>query len=165
MKIGLVTQFNFFNYGNRLQNWATDVVLRELGHDVVSLVYSPSRALIPLNCIMKAFPLLPFGRRMKKFRAFTRANLNTKYINVDSIKKLKNIYGENGTSPLDAVVIGSDQTWNPAFMFNSDKNFARFVDKSKRMTYSTSFGISVLPQKYVEDFTKNCKRQRRNGRY
>lgn len=152
MKIGLVTQFNFINYGNRLQNWATDVILKKLGHEVVSLVYSPARPLILLNNAMKAFPITPLGKRMRKFRAFTKNNINTKYINGTSINKLKKLYGTEGETPLDAVVIGSDQTWNPAYIVNSDKNFGRFVDKEKRMSYSTSFGVSVLPKKCIDDF-------------
>lgn len=152
MKIGLVTQFNWINYGNRLQNWATDFVLKKMGHDVVSLVYSPDRALIGLNGFMKAFPLTPLGKRMRKFRAFTKKHLKTKYINLVSIKKLRKMFANNGSEELDCVIIGSDQTWNPKYIVNSDKNFARFVEKEKRMSYSTSFGVSVLPEKNVEDF-------------
>ena len=154
MKIGLITQLNFFNYGNRLQNWATDAILKDLGHDVISLVYSPNSALIPVNSIMKAFPLTPLGKRMRKFRKFTKKNLKTQYINLISVKKLTKLYGTGGETPLDCGVIGSDQTWNPKYIVNSDKNFARFVDKDKRMSYSTSFGISVLPKKNIPDFTK-----------
>ncbi len=152
MKIGLVTQFNWINYGNRLQNWATDFVLKKMGHEVISLVYSPDRALIGLNGFMKAFPITPLGKRMRKFRAFTKKHLETKFINLVSIKKLKKLFGSNGSQELDCVVIGSDQTWNPKYIVNSDKNFARFVDKEKRMSYSSSFGVSVLPEKNVEDF-------------
>lgn len=152
MHVGLVTQLNFINYGNRLQNYATDLILKNLGHEVTSLVYSPARALIVLNEVMKAFPITPLGKRMRKFRAFTKGYINTRYINNVSVKRLKELYGTNGEDPLDCVVIGSDQTWNPKYIVNSDKNFARFVDKERRMSYSTSFGVSVLPEKNVEDF-------------
>ena len=154
MHIGLVTQLNFINYGNRLQNYATDLILKDLGHEVTSLVYSPARALIVLNEVMKIFPITPLGKRMRKFRAFTKGYIKTKYINNVSIKKLKALYGTNGSEPLDCVIMGSDQTWNPKYIVNSDKNFGRFVDKEKRMSYSTSFGVSVLPQKNVEDFKR-----------
>ena len=152
MHIGLVTQLNFINYGNRLQNWATTLILKNLGHEVTSLVYSPARALIVLNEVMKAFPITPLGKRMRRFRAFTKGYIKTKYINNISVKQLKARYGNGGKEPLDCVIIGSDQTWNPKYIVNSDKNFARFVDKEKRMSYSTSFGVSVLPKKNVEDF-------------
>lgn len=153
MKIGLITQLNFLNYGNRLQNWATDILFKNLGHEVISLVYSPARPLILLNEVMKAFPLTPLGKRVKNFRTFTKENINTKYINNISVKRLTQLYGTNGKTPLDCVVIGSDQTWNPKYIVNSNKNFARFVDKERRMSYSTSFGVSVLPKRHIKDFT------------
>lgn len=154
MKIGLITQLNFINYGNRLQNWATDAVLKDLGHEVVSLVYSPDRALVLFNEITKAFPITPVGKRMRRFRAFTKHNINTKYINNLSTAQLTKLYGTNGKTPLDCVIIGSDQTWNPKYIVNSNKNFARFVDKEKRISYSTSFGVSVLPKRCIPNFTR-----------
>ena len=38
MRIGIVTLFGNFNYGNRLQNYALHTVLSQLGHDVDTLV-------------------------------------------------------------------------------------------------------------------------------
>ena len=38
MKLGIVTLYGDFNYGNRLQNYALSTVLRGMGYDVVTLV-------------------------------------------------------------------------------------------------------------------------------
>ena len=38
MKVGIVTLYGDFNYGNRLQNYALSTVLRGMGNDVVTLV-------------------------------------------------------------------------------------------------------------------------------
>lgn len=152
MKLGLITQLNYVNYGNRLQNWATDLLLKQLGHEVVSLVYSPARALIFLNEIMKLFPATPLGKRMRNFRKFTKENIKTQYINNVSVPRLKELFGKGGEREIDCLVIGSDQTWNPKYIVNSNKNFGRFVEKNKRLSYATSFGISTIPQKFVRDF-------------
>ena len=48
MKIGIVTGYGLFNYGNRLQNYALQFVLEKLGHNVETLVVEPE-----YNCIKR----------------------------------------------------------------------------------------------------------------
>ena len=38
MKIGIVTLYGEFNYGNRLQNYALQMILEALGNDVSTIV-------------------------------------------------------------------------------------------------------------------------------
>lgn len=152
MKIGLVTLCDFFNYGNRLQDFATQKILNDLGHDVVSLAVHVSKSRAFLNRLTKMFPIEPSCKRMKKFRKFSKEKMNFRLIDHDSIKKLKARYGEGGIEPLDAVVIGSDQTWNPQYIANYNKSFGCFVNKERRISFSTSIGVSKLPEKCVERF-------------
>lgn len=154
MKIGIITQHNYTNYGNRLQNLATDVILKDLGHDPISLVVSPSNFLIAFNQISKPFFCFPLRRRMRNFIKFTKKYLKTYSMDSKCLKRLTKKFGTNGTDPLDCALVGSDQTWNPKYVVNSNQVFARFVDKEKRMTFSTSFGVSKIPQKNIADYTK-----------
>ena len=154
MKIGIITQHNHTNYGNRLQNLAIDKILKDMGHEPVSLVVSPSKFLICLNKIAKVFRVFPLSKRMINFMRFTNEKMETKNIDGVSIKKLSETYGKNGAYPLDCAMVGSDQTWNPNFIINPNKVFARFVPEEKRMSFSTSLGISKLPEKFKPLFSK-----------
>ncbi len=153
MKLGLLTQFNYINYGNRLQNFATQEVLKNLGHEVKSLVFSPSRFIMGFYPFIKALGFLPAYSKIKKrinsFERFTKEYLpNTEIIDNIPLKKLQEKYGAKGQEELDLLVVGSDQVWNPYYIVNYDKVFAKFVDKEKRRSFSTSFGVSEIPKKY-----------------
>lgn len=154
MKIGIITQHNHTNYGNRLQNLAIDQIVKDLGHTPISLVVSPSKFLICLNKIAKVFRIFPLSRRMNNFMRFTKEKIETRDIDNFSIKKLTETYGQNGSCPLDCAMVGSDQTWNPSFIINPNKVFARFVPEEKRMSFSTSLGVSKLPEKCKPVFAK-----------
>ena len=43
-KVGLITICDYGNYGNRLQNYATQEVLKSLGHEVETIVNTPPEA-------------------------------------------------------------------------------------------------------------------------
>lgn len=154
MKIGLITQYNYLNYGNRLQNWATQELLKKMGHDVITLAYAPSTFLRVFNIASKPCFFLSFRKRMKNFIDFTNESIKTEIIEGYSLKKLKSKFGERGTHPIDCAIIGSDQTWNPNYMPNPNINFARFVEKERRISYATSFGISNLPKKFHANFQR-----------
>ena len=157
MDIGLITQFNHINYGNRLQNFATQEILKKLGFNVTSLVFSPSRFMIGFYPFLKAFgwfPLFqPINKRVKTFKAFTKKYLpNTRVIDSVSLKELTSTYSSAGTNPLDFVLIGSDQVWNPSYIVNYGKVFASFVEKEKRRSFATSFGVSKIPKNKISKF-------------
>ena len=159
MKIGLLTQFNYLNYGNRLQNFATQEVLKGFGHEVESLVFSPSRFIMGVYPFFKAFGWLPFfnkvSKRINSFKKFTKDYLpNTQEIDKFNLKTLEKMFGTNGETPLDLAVIGSDQVWNPSYVVNFNKVFAGFVEKEKRVSYATSFGVSEIPKKYYKKYVK-----------
>ena len=149
MKIGVITQYNYFNYGNRLQNLATQIILENLGHKVQNLVVAPNAILTPVNKIVPAVFPYHLGGRWRAFKRFTKQFLpNTDIIDGKSTNILAKKYGN-----LDAVMIGSDQTWNPEFIQNKDHVFAKFIPKEKRFSFATSFGVSQIPEKDKIDFT------------
>lgn len=49
-------------------------------------------------------------------------------------------------------VIGSDQVWNPYYRYGSPIDFLTFAPKYKRIAYAPSFGISSIPDEYIEDY-------------
>lgn len=153
MNIGVITHYNYFNYGNRLQNLATQMILENLGHKVHNLVVAPHPLLKPVNKVVPTVFPYHLGGRWRAFMRFTQNFLpNTDVIDGKSMKALGAKYGN-----LDAVMIGSDQTWNPAFIHNKNHVFAKFVPKEKRLSFATSFGITQIPQKHKKDFEAALK--------
>ena len=147
MNIGVITHYNYFNYGNRLQNLATQIILERLGHSVQNLVVAPNALLTPVNKVVPAIFPYHLGGRWRAFKRFTKEFLPTNIIDGKTTTALAEKYGN-----LDAVVIGSDQTWNPAYIQNSSHVFAKFVAKEKRLSFATSFGVTQIPQRHKQDF-------------
>lgn len=57
--------------------------------------------------------------------------------NVEELREYSNKY--------DAVIVGSDQVWNPYWQGSLDEFFLTFVPKSKRVAYAPSIGVSEIP--------------------
>lgn len=50
-----------------------------------------------------------------------------------------------------------DQIWNPYWAVNKttfDGFFLRFAKKDKRVSYAASFGVSMIPENQISDYTK-----------
>lgn len=139
------------NYGNRLQNYALQTVLRRFGADVFTLntvsdrekinnyiVAYPKakkyRNLIP--CLLQAKKImrrLIIRDRATNFERFNRHIVysNKEYISTDEFKVKLNRY--------DAIIAGSDQIWNTDFSFVSINSFLDFPHPRK-ISYAASFG-------------------------
>jgi hypothetical protein len=52
----------------------------------------------------------------------------------------------------DFFVTGSDQVWNPNYRKGSPVDFLTFAPKEKRISYAASFGVSKIPEEYIEDY-------------
>jgi hypothetical protein len=179
-KVGIITLNGYFNYGNRLQNYALQEVLKSLGFQVETILidttnHSENTSSIPMRKRMF------FKNRKKKEIAFSEVfykiitilwnQIHKKEIvksRMQRIKRLKvfsNKYiketkfsissqniPEDLASRYDYFVTGSDQVWNPDYIQNSSIYFLTFAPGKKRIAYSPSFGISHIPPKYLEDY-------------
>lgn len=132
------------NYGNRLQNYALQEVLKDMGAIVTtnSVVHRP--ILHMLNNFLKSKRISSYKGRMAKF--------NTK-IKWRYVKDNKNL----NSSSVDFFIAGSDQIWNPFFPFNSDREFLTFTAPEKRIAYAASIGINELDQVQLKRFKNNLK--------
>lgn len=161
MKIAISTIIDYNNYGNRLQNFASQEVLKLLGYEVETLPQIANynirgkifnRGLSCLVSLNEKIPLInneKFNQylREKKFKKFTK-----KYISMykeavcsyHDLGKLSNRY--------DYIITGSDQVWNYNFRYNLDIDFLQFIESSKRIAYAPSFGISSIPQEYMNKY-------------
>ena len=143
MKIAIMT-IHSENYGNRLQNWALQSVLEQIGHDADTLWRGAD-----LNGSLKSKILFVKRRmgvvrhlrdRIGRFRefdrriSFSRFTVSREYISPDVVEAY------------DAFVMGSDQIWNPDFDFNSDLEYLPFVPSARKLAYAASFGVSCIAE-------------------
>lgn len=88
-------------------------------------------------------------KREEIFRAFSKTYLNEtekKYSINKDVSILNDYY--------DKFIVGSDQVWNPQMSRGSSVYFLQFAEKSKRISYSASFGVSELEKEVEQDYKK-----------
>lgn len=163
MKIGLATIYNVPNYGSVLQTYATQELLKTLGHDVHVIQYNYFNGryyrergygatlrerLYPLKAIM-----MPWSRAavLKRFRN-NYLNFTKKFNSVEELT-------QHDWSIYDAFVVGSDQVWNTKFLFGDPGFLLQFAPSDKpRFSFSSSFATKMVDSKYEylfkEELTK-----------
>ncbi len=175
-RIGIHTIIDYVNYGNRLQNYAAQEILKSLGYEVESIINYPTKPVekglaFTLKRIVNALKLSPVTiaqkalekiadrkkrpiyeacqhDKAKSFKAFS-----DKYIvESDFTLQLNNI-PDNLNERYDYVFVGSDQIWNPNIRYGSSLDFLSYVSKEKRMALAPSFGVSVIPDEFKERYT------------
>lgn len=161
MKVGLVTITELDNFGNRLQNYALQRTLQELGHTAETIpnyiVYKKRK-----NPVYKALLMVCGGikrifwgdrnilsslEKQARFEAFDKAFISFSH-KYSTIKYIPSDLDEE----YDAFVAGSDQIWNSEFLFNFEFNFLRFAQAHKRVSYAASFGTDHVRPEYLERF-------------
>lgn len=167
-KIGIITIIDYGNFGNRLQNYATQEVLKKFGYTPVSIknkVLNSSSDNITLFDKLKdrniKDMLLSIINKVKN-------NKNAKLIKLRKERFVeftnRNIFESNYIISSDQIpndlsdgfeyfVTGSDQIWNPDFRNASPIDFLEFAPKEKRVAFSPSFGISAIPVQYLTKYT------------
>ncbi len=163
MKVGIVTITEGENYGNRLQNYATQVTLEKLGCEVETVFnnygYKKSnfvkrklKELFVLMCDIfhiKGNFKINNAKRIKRFSKF-----NDRLINMSKFELGKGYAPKELKENYDFFITGSDQVWNPEFPSNSEVEFLTFAKPGQRIAYSASFGISELPDSCKENYKK-----------
>lgn len=163
MKIGISTIIDFDNYGNRLQNYASQQVIKSLGLEVETLprviYYSNKNKLKSrvLKCLKKVENYLKPQKddlrfqnqllREKYFMEFTDKYINSSSHYVKDYYQLKKL-----SKKYDFVITGSDQVWNYNFRPNLKIDFLKFISQNKRISYAASFGVSEIPEKYKKKY-------------
>ena len=144
MNIAIITQALSDNYGGILQNYALQQVLKELGHDPVTIDWQYTldlkwylRSLV--RSLIKHAPYRHLvKRRSPHFESFV-----SRYIKTTPIVAR---YRKSQLKGMDAVVVGSDQVWR--FEYNRTTLADMFLDfagdfKGPRIAYAASFGLDV----------------------
>lgn len=147
MKIGIISMVSD-NYGNRLQNYALQEVLTEMGNLVETLNnpwnddYNPGKELVKSNVKKFIYGLTRKPARYERKINFDKFNntfikFSKFWLNLENDRKKAAEY-------YDLFICGSDQVWNSEAWEITGKYFADFADKKKRASYAASFGIENI---------------------
>lgn len=164
MKIGIVTQPLYNNYGGLLQNYALQQVLKRMGHEpkTIDFVYRLSFTRYILStCKQILLAVLKFQCPQIKpyvaiptFRKPIMAKFVDEHINTTKIvhSYTQKILQEEH---FDAIITGSDQVWRPIFNCSVEDMFLKFVPNSiRKIAYAASFGVDSW--EYNEEQTLRC---------
>jgi len=174
--IAIHTIIDYVNYGNRLQNYATQEILKSLGYEVESIVNYPTKPkegglkftliriknallLNPFVLLQKAIKKVverkqqPIYEACKRTKATTFKAFSDKYITESDFTLTLENTPNNLNERYDFVVVGSDQIWNPNIRYGSPLDFLSYVSKEKRIALAPSIGVSVIPESYKQSYT------------
>jgi len=143
MKVEIITIISY-NYGNRLQNYALQEYLKNLGVEVYTSLVKPQR----YPALRKVRNILLRIRRKSDKELFAYFNTKIQWKNTNG-------FSNKDDDTINYYIAGSDQIWNPLFKFNSDREFLTFAKKEKRIAYAASIGIDKLPEEFKQRYKKN----------
>lgn len=162
MRIGIITQPLYANYGGVLQNWALQQVLMKLGHEPITIDYLPTRSIKSfILSTIKSLILWFIPSRRRKFlqRKYKRKYLFEGFI-ARHIKKTEVCYQYSMNYieqyKLEALIVGSDQVWRPMYNDCLYDMFLQFAEnfKGKKIAYAASFGVDNW--EFSDEQTKIC---------
>lgn len=147
-KIGIITM-EAQNFGNRLQNYALQEVLRKQGYSVETIRRSDVLSLPKrIKASLKQLVQDALGTKGAKFRAFDRAIIHSSY------RVTKQFVSADIASRFSYFIAGSDQIWNPYYRFLGEAEWLTFANQGQRIAYAGSFGVPELPEEKTDVYTK-----------
>lgn len=176
-RIGLVTLTGYGNFGNRLQNYALQEVVKSMGIESVATLKSAqregqggrtlSRRLWRLR--QDGVPGIVAWLRQRVGRsASTQLSEVTHILHPEQQHAIANFVTTHIDETLadystveaayeladsyDRFVVGSDQVWHPGFGLRDHLRFLKFAQPSQRVAYSGSFGVPLIPGFLTSEF-------------
>lgn len=167
MKIGIVTQPLYNNYGGLLQNYALQLVLKRLGHEPKTIDFVGRSSFTRyLLSICKQLLISVLKCRRPQIRPYVaiptfRNPVMADFVN-NHIDRTRIVHSYNkkivSEEHFDAVITGSDQVWRPIYNSYIEDMFLKFVpDSIKKIAYAASFGVDTW--EYNAKLTKRCAKQ------
>ena len=153
-KVAIITLYGDFNFGNKLQNYAVQEIIKSFGYSCSTIVCKNTAKAIGWKGKIVAF--LGFPKQIAVFKRFIYNNrymfrmFSDRYlktgetVNYSEANKISDKY--------DCYIAGSDQIWG----CGSDKQlsyfFLRFVPPHKRLCISPSFGRETVPENLRQQY-------------
>jgi polysaccharide pyruvyl transferase WcaK-like protein len=159
MKIGILTQPLHNNYGGLLQAYALQKILKDMGHEPVTLdIRAPEintsykllrsigsrviRKYILQQAIDSVIPFVPTSKEKQIIGQHSAKFVSENIQTTDPL--IANKIKHSDLTPFEAFIVGSDQVWRPAYSPNIFTFFLDFIPektKIKRIAYAASFGV------------------------
>lgn len=176
-KIAIASCYFKNNYGSQLQAFATQKIIENMGFETQTINLEENidfkngkkkyyiSQLKNISFIKEKFGMIKL-KIDKKFNKNLQQNLSIRDQKFEEFKKVYHLtkayknYQEltEMSKTYDAVVVGSDQLWLPVNVV-ADYYTLNFVpDEVNKISYSTSFGISQIPDEYKELYEKFLNR-------
>lgn len=158
MKIGILTQPLYCNYGGLVQCYALQKTLKRMGHEPIILQREWNRKYtLKGACIYyaKHFIKILMGKPSswhyyiaqekrdyiaRETKKFIHKNISPRSKHCYTTEELKSEVNKLG---LDAIIVGSDQVWRPDYSPCQPNYFLDFLTEEsqiKRISYAASFG-------------------------
>lgn len=175
-KIGILTLNGNFNYGNRLQNYALQEVLKGLElqcETIINETYIDKKIKLSKSDKYKRFKnknlrekaLIIYNKinikihkkeieNLEKSRTEIFKKFSNDFINETQYTISLNNIPKDLNEKFDYFISGSDQVWNPNDPMVSEINFMTFAENKKKVTYAPSFGVASLSNKNKEEYKR-----------
>lgn len=172
-KIGIITIYDCKNNGNRLQNYAVQEVLREIGVDAYTIRNIPFRENVCmfdsyidyLHTVVWRFLLPKRSKADYHVKAIAEYDLSKSSHKKEAFQRfneLINFHSEWLTgyktrledTAFDAFLVGSDQVWNYNYHRASRIDFLEFAGNKPKIAFSASIGVDVLDNSMKRKFKK-----------
>lgn len=172
MRIGILTQPLYINYGGLVQCYALQTVLQRMGHETIVLQREFNREYSFCGgCVyyVKHIVKMLLGRReswhyvvsqekrdyiAKNTYQFIEKNIKPRTEHLYTTEQLAETVASLG---LDAIIVGSDQVWRPYYSPCISNYFLDFLpggSRIKRISYAASFGSDEWT--FSPGHTKQC---------
>lgn len=150
MKKVAITTIESMNFGNRLQNYALQEILKlekcevkTLHRNIKNTGVKPAVKTVVQNMLQT---------KAAKFRQFDSL------IDYSDITVTKDDYPHDLYKKFDCFIVGSDQVWNPHYDFVAGKcDFLAFAKDNQKISYAASFGVNEIPDERKKEFAENLK--------
>lgn len=154
-KVGIITIYDNNNYGNRLQNYATQIFLERLGqYDVETIKNNANLSKPQKYSSLQLRKIKNLVIKMKKFNKRKLKLYKEFNKNINFNKKYFDYFKKSEYTQYNYYIIGSDQVWNPNYRLTYF-DLAKFVESNNKISFSASFGISDFDaSKNKSDFEK-----------
>ncbi len=161
-KVCILSFPRYFNYGTFLQLYAMQVTVQAMGYQPEIIDYDPyndsGRQAGSNRASIRFLHKLLFGIKgvlgidkgegftvgksgqMARFKRFLENDLALGDTTYFSAREL-----EANPPEADAVIVGSDQVWHPVGHRKDPAYFLSFTERTKRVAYAPSFGVSEVP--------------------
>lgn len=160
--VGIITIYDLNNYGNRLQNYAVQKVLTDMGFNTKSYTeHYYIQEFIWKYYVKKLFHEITgyrFTLHKEKWAVLNQklafGDFVKQYLPTEKVESLDLL-----EEKADYFVTGSDQVWNPLWYWNHDKEMylLTFAKPEQKVCFSPSFGIEEFPEEWKTWFQEHLR--------